>query len=43
MPAVLGSVSGDALEQSVIIPTEGEKHVPGAFHGLGQLIEAVGL
>jgi len=42
VPAVLGGIGGDALEQAVVIPTEREQHVPGAFHGLGRLIKAVG-
>ena len=43
MPAVFRSIGGDALEQPVVIPAEGEKHVPRAFHGLVRLIKAAGL
>jgi hypothetical protein len=43
MPAVFRGVGSDALEQPVVIPAEGEKHVPGAFHGLVRLIKTAGL
>ena len=42
VPAVLGGIGGDALEQAMVIPTEREQDITRAFHvgtGKGQLTE----
>ena len=46
VPAVLGGIGGDALEQAVVIPAEREQDITWAFHvgtGKGQLTELGGV
>ena len=46
VPAVLGGIGGDALEQAMVIPTEREQDITWAFHvgtGKGQLTELGGV